>query len=106
MGVFYWNALQSARPREGAWFLNASIVAANTVPGPSLCQKWMDLLTWGPKQLQKNSQTKKVRTFAWDGPKMDYAMSLWKTAIDLHPQVLLPRMVCAAPGGPGEWWKT
>ena len=108
--TYYWNALNSARPREGYWYLNACVVAANTVPGLSLCQKWMTLLTWGPKLIttvKKSPKNKpEKRNYSWDGPRIEYSMSLWKKALGLHPQILLPRMIASAPGGPSEWWKT
>ena len=109
MANFYWNALNSSRPREGAWYLNASMMAANTVPGPLLCEKWMTLLTWGPLLLEAPASSKRKatkRNFSWDGPRIDFALGLWKKALGLHPRILLPRMIGAAPGGPSEWWKT
>jgi hypothetical protein len=110
MANFYWNALSSSRPREGAWYLNASIMAANTVPGPLLCGKWMTLLTWGPRLITEAPSSSKrkatKRNFSWDGPRIDFALELWKKALGLHPRILLPRMIGVAPGGPSEWWKT
>ena len=90
--AFYWNALNSSRPREGACYFHSTF--ATTVPGPLLCEKWMNLLTWGNK------------ASSWDGPRMDFLISLWKNVLGRHPKILLSRMIGAAPGGASEWWKT
>jgi hypothetical protein len=70
----------------------------------------MNLLTWGPRLITEApaSCKRKVtkRNFSWDGPRIDFALGLWKKALGLHPRILLPRMIGAAPGGPSEWWKT
>ncbi len=90
--AFYWNALNSSRPQEGACYLQSTF--ATTVPGSLLCEKWMNVLTWGNK------------ASLWDGPRMDFLLSLWKNVLGRHPKILLSRMIGAAPGGASEWWKT
>ena len=44
--------------------------------------------------------------FFWDGPRLNATMNVWKKALRLYPEVVLPRMVEGAPGGPSEWWQT
>jgi len=121
LASIYWKSLNSSRPREGAWYLNTTMVAANTIPSNSLCQQWMELLTWGPQRTTSASTLTTTNSFGnaataagttnqpgffWDGPRMDHATVVWKQALRSHPSVLLPRMISFAPGGPSEWWKT
>ena len=123
LASIYWKSLNSSRPREGAWYLNTTMVAANTIPSNSMCQQWMELLTWGPQRTTSASTLKRSTTttfgnaataavttnqtgFFWDGPRMDHATVVWKQALRSYPSVLLPRMISFSPGGPSEWWKT
>eukprot|EP00536_Pseudo-nitzschia_multiseries_P009666 jgi/Psemu1/23927/gm1.23927_g len=100
----YWKSLNSSRPREGACYLHTTMVAANTIPSSSMCQQWMELLTWGPRRTVTNP--KSPTGFFWDGPRMEHAAEVWKQALQTNPSLLLPRMIASAPGGPSEWWKT
>jgi len=133
----YWKALNSSRPREGAWYLNAMIdpMANNTIPSITICQEWMNLLTWGPqttkstliKESKNNNKSRKNKNnrrgstlsvasttttssssseFFWDGPRLNHAVNVWKKALRFHPEILVPRMMECVPGGPSEWWKT